>query len=106
MSLGQAEIEKSQAVASAEGSTLGLSVRPMSGAEQREAHVDHGLVVERASGPARMAGVKAGDVLLAINGRPVKGVEQVRDTLRERPRSVALLIQRDGQQIFVPVEMG
>jgi serine protease Do len=62
--------------------------------------------VEGASGPAADAGISAGDVLLALNGKPVNSVEQVREVLRKHPRHVALLIQRDGEQIFVPVDLG
>jgi len=72
----------------------------------REAGVDHGLLIEQANGPAQTAGVQAGDVLLAVNGKPVLGVEQVRDLMRQQPKHVALLISRDGQQIFVPVNLG
>jgi len=57
-------------------------------------------------GPALQAGVQAGDVLLAINGTPAKGVEQVREAMAKAGKSVALLIQRDGDRIFVPVRLG
>ena len=53
-----------------------------------------------------MAGVQGGDVLLAINGMPVKGVEQVRAAMAHAGKSVALLIERDGDKIFVPVRLG
>lgn len=47
-----------------------------------------------------------GDVLLAINGVPVKSVDQMQGLLGKRPKNVALLILRDGDRIFVPVELG
>jgi serine protease Do len=53
-----------------------------------------------------MAGVQAGDVLLAINGTQAKSVEQVREVVAKADKSVALLIQRDGNKIFVPVRIG
>ena len=59
-----------------------------------------------AAGPAQLAGVQRGDVLLALNGKPVQGIAQVRDALRAHPKHVALLVMRDGQQIFVPVSLG
>ena len=65
-----------------------------------------GLVVEDAQGPAALAGVQAGDVLLAVNGSKVQNVEQVRAMLGKSTKSLALLIQRDGNQIFVPVPLG
>jgi len=86
--------------------SLGLSVRPMTRKEQREAKVESGLVVEGANGAAARAGIEPGDVLLAINGQPVQTVEQLRQVLQGKPKSVALLVQRDGETIFVPVRLG
>ena len=60
-------------------------------------------MVEAVSGAAARAGIEAGDVLLAINGKPVQSVEQVRSVMQAKPKSVALLVQRDGEKIFVPV---
>jgi serine protease Do len=106
VSLGRADGEKVVAVAHGEGGTLGLSVRPLDRAEMRQAGVDHGLLIERVDGPAQLAGVEAGDVLLALNGRPVHGVDQVREVLQDHPKRVALLIEHNGQQVFVPVDLG
>ncbi|NLZ42553.1 MAG: Do family serine endopeptidase [Comamonadaceae bacterium] len=106
VALGKAEADKSSTVAGNEGGALGLAVRPLDKNELREAGVDHGLLVEQAQGPAQLAGVQAGDVLLAVNGKPARSVDQVRDALRDHPRHVALLVARDGQQIFIPVDLG
>ena len=65
-----------------------------------------GLVVQDVGGPAALAGVQPGDVLMAVNGTPVQSVEQVRDAVARSAKSVALLIQRDGDTIFVPVRIG
>ena len=85
---------------------LGLALRPLQPDEKRGAGVQSGLLIEEASGPAARAGVQSGDVLVAINGTPVKDIEQVRAMVAKAGKSMALLIQRDGQQIFVPVRMG
>ncbi len=85
---------------------LGLSLRPLQPQEQREAGVAGGLLVEGAAGPAALAGVQPGDVLMAVNGTPVTSVEQVRAVLAKSDKSVALLIQREGSKIFVPVRVG
>ena len=71
-----------------------------------QAKLDGGLVVEQVSGAAERAGIEAGDVLLAINGKPVSSIEQIRGVLKSQPKSVALLVQRQGNQIFVPVPLG
>jgi serine protease Do len=106
VALGRAEAQASEAAVAAQGGALGLTVRPLQRDELRRAGLDHGLLVEQVSGLAQLAGVEPGDVLLALNGRSVERVEQVREALRSHPKQVALLVARDGQQIFVPVKLG
>jgi serine protease Do len=75
--------------------------------ERAQGGPDHGLLVEDATGPAARAGVRPGDVVLGIDGEPAKSVEQVRGVVRDhRNRTLALLIERDGQRVFVPVRLG
>jgi serine protease Do len=90
----------------AQGGQLGLALRPLTREERQLAKVDQGLLIENAAGAAARAGIEPGDVLLAINGRPVQSVEQVKGVLQGKPKSVALLVQRDGEKIFVPVNLG
>ncbi|MGZ5271374.1 MAG: DegQ family serine endoprotease [Ramlibacter sp.] len=84
---------------------LGLALRPLDRDEQREVGAA-GLVVEDVSGAAARAGVQPGDVVLAVNGTPAKSVEQVRSVVAKADKSVALLIQRGEDKIFVPVRLG
>jgi serine protease Do len=91
---------------SGEGGKLGLALRPLQAAEKRQAGVSGGLLIEDASGAAAKAGVEAGDVLLAVNGAPVTTIEQVRSMIAKAGKSVALLIQRGEDKIFVPVRIG
>ncbi len=102
--------EKSSEVASkkevSSQGKLGLALRPLQPDEKQEAGLDSGLLVQQASGPAAMAGVQAGDVLISINGMPVKNIEQVRAAVAKSDKSVALLILRGGDKIFVPVSLG
>ncbi len=62
--------------------------------------------MQDASGPAAMAGVQSGDVLIAVNGTAVKSVDQVKAAVAKSEKSVALLIQRGSDKIFVPVNLG
>ena len=102
--------EKGTAVASndeaAGGGKLGLALRPLQSQEKREAAVDGGLLIEDAGGASARAGVQPGDVLLAINGTPARSVDQVREVVAKSGKSVALLIQRGTDRIFVPVRVG
>jgi serine protease Do len=107
--LGDAS-DKKAAVAQADSGVgqgkLGLALRPLQPEEKRGAGVGAGLVVEDVGGPAALAGVQPGDLLMAVNGTPVQSVDQVRAAVAKSAKSVALLIRRDGDTIFVPVRLG
>ena len=107
--LGGADADASL-VADADGATptgqLGLGLRALTRDERKASGIEQGLVVDNVTGPAAKAGIEPGDVLLAINGKPVQSVDQVKGVLQGKPKSVALLVQRDGNKIFVPVNLG
>lgn len=63
-------------------------------------------VFEQASGPAARAGLRQGDIVSAVNGRPVKSPEDLRAAVEKASGAVALLIKRGDQSLFVPVEPG
>ncbi len=44
--------------------------------------------------------------MLAVNGTPVQSLDQVRSAVKGAEKSVALLVQRGGDKIFVPVRIG
>ncbi len=99
-----------QTVASAEhpqqqGGSLGLAVRPLTHDEQQETHTHGGLLVEGAGGPSQDAGIQPGDVVLAANGVKVATVDELRAAVEKSHGHVALLIQRGGTRIFVPVQV-
>jgi serine protease Do len=88
------------------GAKLGLALRPLDASERQQVGIASGLVIEDARGAAEAAGVQAGDVLLSVNGRPVSSVAQVKDVVGQSTKSVALLILRGGDKIFIPVRIG
>jgi serine protease Do len=83
---------------------LGLAVRPRS-AEEQQADGRPGLVVERAAGAAARAGVQAGDVIVGVGAAKVSSVDELRSLVDKAGKTVALLIERDGHQIYVPVRL-
>lgn len=85
---------------------LGVAVRPLTPDERSQADVTGGLLVQQVTGAAENAGIQAGDVILSINGQAVSSADQLRDRIAHAGNSVALLIQRDDSQIFVPVDLG
>jgi serine protease Do len=96
--------EKSDRVESAK---LGLAVRPLTQEERKEADVIGGVVVENVNGAsASRAGIRQGDVILAVNGENIASVEALRNVLAKHNKHVALLILRGNQKMYVPVNLG
>ena len=83
---------------------LGLALRALSDPERQA--LGSGMVIAQVAGPAAQAGVEPGDVLLSINQQPVVDMSSVRKALSAAGKTVALLVQRGDQRIFVPVTMG
>jgi len=101
VTVGRLEADKTAEATSprnekADTGKLGLAVRPSK----------EGLVVETVSGPAARAGIQAGDVVTAVNGKPVKSVDDLRKAAGQAKGSVAVLVRRGEDSIFVPIEVG
>jgi serine protease Do len=82
---------------------LGLALRPLQPDEKRAAGIREGLLIAGVAGAAAQAGLQPGDVLLAVNSRPVDSVDQVRSAAALSD-SVALLIQRGQERLYVPLK--
>jgi serine protease Do len=85
---------------------LGLALRPLSPEERQELGGVQGLVVQQASGPAAKAGLRPGDLIMAVNGTAVKSVDDLKRALAKAKGSAALLIRRGDASLFVPIETG
>ncbi len=88
-------------------SRLGLTLSELSADQRRELGSSAGLLVEDVQGAAAKAGIRRGDVLMAINNLDVKSVEQLNQLLGqfEKSRSVALLIRRGDGALYVPLRL-
>jgi len=84
---------------------LGLVVRALTPEEKQNLDVSHGVVVEDATGPAANAGIEPGDVVLALDGTPIKNPEELRTLTAKAGHEAALLIHRNSTQIFIPVDL-
>jgi len=107
VTIGEMQLEKvAFAGKGGERSKLGVVVRPLGSDERSAAKVDGGLVVEDVNGAAERAGLQPGDIILSANGDPVKSVEALRAKVAKADKNVALLVQRDGNRLFIPVQVG
>jgi len=85
---------------------LGVAVRPLTPDERRQAEVRDGVLVQDVSGAAARAGIQPGDIILSVNGAPVRDIEQLRHLIEKAGKHVALLIDREDTRLFVPVDLG
>ena len=88
----------------AKADKLGLSVRPLNDSERKSADTEGYLLVEEVEGPAAQAGVRRGDVILGVNGKPVKSLADLKNATNDA-KTVALLLERDGGQLFLPIRV-
>jgi serine protease Do len=83
---------------------LGVAVRPLTPEEQKAAG-KKGLVVEQAGGAAAKAGVQPGDLIVGVGSTKVTTVDELKTQVDKAGKTAALLIERDGRQIYVPVKI-
>ncbi len=89
----------------AKADKLGLSVRPLGADERRNAETEGYLLVEDVTGPAAQAGVRPGDVILGVNGKPVKSLAELKTATSNGSKTVAILLEREGAQLFLPIRI-
>lgn len=85
-------------------SQYGLALSDLTEAQRRELKVEGGVLVENAQGAAARAGIRRGDVILAVNNQDVKSVEQFKELMSqtEKGRIVALLVRRGANSLYIP----
>jgi len=85
-------------------SQYGMALADLSEAQRKELKIDGGVLVENAQGPATRAGIRRGDIILAVNNQDVKSVEHFKELMRqfEKGRIVALLIRRGTNSLYIP----
>ena len=90
----------------AETNRLGLAVSELSDEQRKQTHLDHGLLVQAVDGAAAKAGIRPGDIILALNNTEITSIEQFAKLAKESAsgRSLALLIRRGDNTLFIPVK--
>ena len=85
-------------------SQFGLTLSDLSDAQKSELKVSGGVLVENVQGAGQRAGVRRGDVILAINNQDVKSVEQFNQMMAQfdKGRIVALLVRRGANSLYIP----
>lgn len=104
-SFGEEKVAASEAP-SADKGRLGVAVRPLTPEEQRQAEVKGGLLVEQSGGAAKRAGIRPGDIIVAVNGQSIAEIDQLRGIIAKSGKKAAILIERGDSRIFIPVDLG
>lgn len=85
----------------------GMSLADLSDAQRKELKVEAGVLVGEVQGAAARAGMRKGDVIVAVNNQDVKSVEQFNQMMGqfEKGRIVALLVRRGSNSLYVPFRL-
>jgi len=93
------------------GRKLGVQYQEISGqlAQYFKLGDEKGVLVTSVEkdAPAAKAGIRAGDVILKFDGKPVKGGDDLRDEVRraEGGKEVTVTVQRDGRPLDLKVQL-
>ena len=83
---------------------LGIAARELTSKERLELHIDGYLVVEAVTGVAARSGIQPGDIILAVNSQRVSTIQQLRAALNKAGKRAAVLVEREGNSIFLPLK--
>jgi len=103
LSLGEAGDEKVAPQEVTPGQ-IGLALRELNREEQRAMHTDGVLLVEGVSGVAARSGIQVRDIVIAVNSQKVTSISQLRSALDSAGRRAAVLVQREGGMLFIPLK--
>ena len=85
----------------------GMSLSDVTTDQKRDMKIEHGVAVGEVSGAAQRAGMRKGDVILALNNQDVKSVDQFNQLMGQfdKGRIVALLVRRGTNSVYVPFRL-
>jgi serine protease Do len=83
---------------------FGMGLVDLSEAQRKELKVEGGVLLDSVQGAAAQAGLRRGDVILAVNNQDIRSVEQFLQLMGgfEKGRIVALLVRRGGNSLYIP----
>lgn len=83
---------------------LGITLSPLNDQKRKQLRIlKGGLLVENVEGMATRAGLLRGDIIVGLNQHAITSITQLRIALAKTNDSVALLIQRSGTRLFIPI---
>jgi serine protease Do len=85
----------------------GLVLSELTAEQRKELKISSGLLVEEATGDAVRAGIREGDLILAVNNTEVQTVEQFRKLIATvaAGKSAAILVRRGDSSLYIPLKL-
>lgn len=87
---------------------LGMQLKELTTAQRKQLGLTQGIVVEKvADGPGLRAGLRPGDILLQLAGKPVRSVGEFREQTAQQKRSqpAPLLVRRGATALFLALRI-
>ena len=83
---------------------FGMTLSEPTAEQRNQLKITGGILVEDAQGVAARAGIRRGDIILAVNNQDVKTLEQFGEMMGkfEKGRVVALLVRRGANALYIP----
>jgi serine protease Do len=101
------EARPAKGPAKAEPNKIGLTLRELTPQQKKKLNGKNGLLVIGADGTAAQAGIRRGDVILAVNNSEVQNLEQFNKQIAgaQSGKTVALLVLRGDSTLYIPVKV-
>jgi serine protease Do len=101
------EARPAKGPAKAEPNKIGLTLRELTPQQKKKLNGKNGLLVIGADGTAAQAGIRRGDVILAVNNSEIQNLEQFNKQIAgaQSGKTVALLVLRGDSTLYIPVKV-
>jgi len=103
-----AETQPDQSPGPERSGVLGMQLNDLTPAQHKQLGVSQGVLVERVvEGPALKSGVRSGDVILQVQGRPIRSAAELRELvpLLSRSKPVPVLVRRGPAALFLALRI-
>ena len=107
VAIAEARSASAEEEGDARGDALGLKLAPLDARLRARLRLPGGVLVKGAAAAAQRAGLQPGDVILSVNARPVRNVEDFEKRIGDAGAGamVALLVQRDFSRSFLALRL-
>ncbi len=82
---------------------IGLTMHELNPDERQMLRTEGYVVVDAVDGIAAESGIQPRDIIIAINSQRISSIKQFRTVMAEVGMRAALLVQREGNMIFIPL---